>query len=341
MKRKLFSSMLSAFALLLLMGAGVETDSSAALVIEEESAFASQEVQALETGILTGTQTDESAQNTVEAALAADAAELAAQSGEAIAVTEAAAEPALDDHFLVDGQPVEQGMYRVKLNGVTYVAISPAVRAIDPTAQVTWDRATKTATVKSAKLNMTITEGQQYVVANGRYLYVEESVQKHGDNMVVPLRILTRAFDATLTWDADTDTIRIQRGSGALLSGDQFYNQDNLFWLSRVIFAESGNQSLKGKMAVGNVVMNRVASPMFPNTVQGVLSQRNQFTTYKGGKLANRTPNESSVIAAKLVLDGGEVKESKGALFFDSLVNSWASRNKTYVCTIGGHKFYR
>lgn len=341
MKRKLFSSMLSAFALLLLMGAGVETDSSAALVIEEESAFASQEVQVLETGIPTGTQTDKSAQGAVEADPAAEAAALATQTGEAIAVTEAAAEPALDHQFLVNGQPVEQGMYRVRMNGVTYVAISPAVRAIDPTAQVTWDRGTKTATIKSANLNMTITEGQQYVVANGRYLYVEAGVQKHGDNMVVPLRILTKALDATLTWDSATDTIMIQRGSGALRSADQFYNQDDLFWLSRIIYAESGNQSMKGKMAVGNVVMNRVASPLFPNTVLGVVSQRNQFTTYAGGKLANRTPNSGSVIAAKLVMDGAVVEESKGALFFDSLVNSWASRNKTYVCTIGGHKFYR
>jgi hypothetical protein len=61
----------------------------------------------------------------------------------------------------------------------------------------------------------------------------------------------------------------------------------------------------------------------------------------RGGKLANRTPNESSVLAAKLVLDGGVVEETEGALYFDSLARSWASRSKTYLCTIGGHKFYR
>lgn len=72
----------------------------------------------------------------------------------------------------------------------------------------------------------------------------------------------------------------------------------------------------------------------------GVLAQKNQFTTYQSGKLAYRTPNENSVIAAKLVLDGGVVEETKGATHFDSCSNSWASRHKTCVAVIGGHRFY-
>ena len=94
-------------------------------------------------------------------------------------------------------------------------------------------------------------------------------------------------------------------------------------------------------MAVGNVVLNRVKNPAFPSTVKGVLSQKNQFTTWKNGALAKRTPNATSVIAAKLVLDGGEVESTKGATFFDSKSNSWAARNKTCVAVIGNHKFYK
>ena len=93
-------------------------------------------------------------------------------------------------------------------------------------------------------------------------------------------------------------------------------------------------------MAVGIVVMNRVKSAIYPNTVEGVLAQKNQFSTYQSGRLANRTPNASSVIAAKLVLDGGVVTEVKDALYFDSSSNSWASRNKECVAVIGNHKFY-
>ena len=60
---------------------------------------------------------------------------------------------------------------------------------------------------------------------------------------------------------------------------------------------------MEGKIAVGNVVLNRVNDPRFPNTVYGVVFQRNQFTPAMTGTI-NRTPNESSVIAAKLCLEG-------------------------------------
>ena len=93
-------------------------------------------------------------------------------------------------------------------------------------------------------------------------------------------------------------------------------------------------------MAVGNVVLNRVADPVFPDTVEGVLAQKNQFSTYASGVLAATEPSESCTIAAKLVMDGGVVEETRGATFFDSGVNSWAARNKRHIATIGGHKFY-
>ena len=68
---------------------------------------------------------------------------------------------------------------------------------------------------------------------------------------------------------------------------------------------------------------------------------KSQLSTYKSGALAYRPPTDSCISAAKLVLDGGVVEETEGALYFDSARNSWASRNRTYVTTLGGHKFYR
>lgn len=60
-----------------------------------------------------------------------------------------------------------------------------------------------------------------------------------------------------------------------------------------MVYAESGNQSLDGKIAVANVVLNRVKSPIFPNTIEGVLAQKNQFPTYGSGSLAAH-PNEAA-----------------------------------------------
>lgn len=342
MKRKLFSTMLCAFALLLLMGASVEPGSSAALEIEEESTSIAQDEQVLETGIPTGNDESDDAQSQMngDEQITVDNEENADQSEEVTAEEVVEATPAVDPTFLIDGQPAPEETDRVLKNGVTYVAMGPTVKAIASDAKVSWDGASRMVTVNSQNLVLTAKVGDLYAVANGRYLYTQDGIQMDGDRVIIPLKLLTRAFDAKLSWDGATDTIYVQRGSGAILSGDQFYNQDSLFWLSRVIYAESGNQTMKGKMAVGNVVMNRVNHPAFPNNVHAVLAQRNQFTTYRGGKLANRVPTESCVIAAKLVMDGGVVEETRGALYFDCLRSSWASRNRTFVAQLGAHKFY-
>ena len=219
-----------------------------------------------------------------------------------------------------------------------YIAEWILAQVLDSTVTINWDGTT--ATVYSDKLNLTARVGELYLVANGRYLYIPEGVRMVNNMVTVPLTTLAEAFGATLTWNGTTGVTQITRGTGGIVPGDAFYNQNDLFWLSRVIYAESGNQSLEGQMAVGNVVMNRVAHPAYPNPVEGVLAQKNQFSTYKSGALANRTPTEKCVIAAKLVLDGGEVAETDGALYFDSARSSWASRNRQYAATLGGHTFY-
>ncbi len=327
MKRKLFSVLLSAFALLLLMGAGPVPEQDAAMLAEEESTA------------LNGAVLETETQSLIKAGGAEPSAadELAKTANtQTLTLTEDR-----DNKLFFDGVAAPKTLGKIQRNGVTYVDLGPTAKQLDPKAQLTWDKKAGRSVVTTDKLSLTVYVGQYYVEANGRYLYLGEPVKAVDGHIVLPLTVIAECFDATVTWDNATKSVRVTRGSGAIKPGSQFYNQNDLFWLSRVITAESGNQPLKGKMAVGNVVMNRVASPVYPNTIQSVLAQKNQFSTYKGGRLANRTPNAASVIAAKLVLDGGVVEETEGALYFDSSRGSWASRNKTCIATIGGHKFYR
>lgn len=319
MKHKLFSVVLCGFAFILLTGAGAAEAETGVLLMEEEIGEAAQQVETLYTE--------------------AELPETAVPAAEGVSPQELTEQ--IDTALCVDGEYVSVEVARVQHDGVTYVALAPMAKELDESVQIGWDGSSSTVTVKSSKLSLTAKVGQLYIQANGRYLYVPEGVQMVGGKVTVPLSVLVKAFDARLSWDAASGTAVVNRGSGAIQSGDSYYNQDDLFWLSRIIQAECGNQPLEGRMAVGNVVLNRVKNPAFPSTVKGVLSQKNQFTTWKNGALANRTPNATSVIAAKLVLDGGEVESTKGATFFDSNSNSWAARNKTCVAVIGNHKFYK
>ena len=92
------------------------------------------------------------------------------------------------------------------------------------------------------------------------------------------------------------------------------------------------------------MILNRVASPLFPNTIYEVIFDRrygsNQFTPVTNGTIYN-TPNAESVIAAKLCLDGA--READDSLYFvasRSANRSWAGRNRAYCETIGAHTFY-
>ena len=326
MKRKLISILLSVFAMLLLMGAAADPNPAAALVPEEESAV-SQDT-ALETEEQLSDEDaeqaeDETPEDNEESSESEDPGDI----------------PTGDPGLLINGQPAPFETNREMQNGITYVSLAVMAQQLEPNAQISWN--SSAATVVTDSLSLTAEVGQLYVEANGRYLYVPELVQiNQANQVIVPLRVIAKAFDAAVGYDAATGLTTVTSGSGAILSGDAFYNLDDLFWLSRVIHRESGNQPMEGRMAVGNVVLNRVADPVFPDTVEGVLAQKNQFSTYKTGVLAATEPSESSTIAAKLVMDGGVVEETRGALFFDSCANSWASRNKQHIATIGGHKFY-
>ncbi len=315
MTRKLCSLLISSFAVLLLMGAGVEED-SAALV-------------------------DESGSESVQTAAARVGAEEQAEPASAVPGESVLSQvEEVDPTLTVDGQPVSTDVAKTYRGDTTYVALVPMSKCLDSTILSKWDAGTRTATVHNDKLVLKATVGNLYLTVNNRYFYAPEGIQIENGQVMVPLSALVKAFDGSLTWNGSTGITAVTRGSGAAKFGEQYYNADDLFWLSRVIYTESGNQPLEGKMAVGNVVMNRVKHPSFPGTIEGVLAQKNQFTTYWSGHIARSTPNAESVIAAKLVLDGGVVEEVKNALYFDSAANSWASRNRTCVAVIGGHRFY-
>lgn len=329
MTRKLFSLVLGSFTVLLLMGAGVE-DSTATEQLQEQSEQQVQSQVAMVSAVAGTKAFDLGQEELTDTEVAEDAvdeaegAETQTQAQSVATTTQASA--------------AETGA--IQYNETTYVPLVPMAERLVSGATVAWDTGSQTVTVQSAALNMTAKVGQQYVVANDRYLYVADGVQIQNGQVTVPMGVIAKAFGANVTTDPATGGRILTAGSGTIQSGSQYYNSEAMYWLSRVIYSESGNQSLEGQMAVGNVVLNRVASPIFPNSIEGVLAQKNQFTTYYTGAIQNCNPSDMSIIAAKLVLDGGVVEEVRNAMYFDSANSSWASRNRTCIATIGNHRFY-
>lgn len=79
---------------------------------------------------------------------------------------------------------------------------------------------------------------------------------------------------------------------------------DSLEMLAVCVEAEAGNQGLKGKRLVADVILNRVDSDKFPNDIESVISQRNQFSTYTDGAMDRVSePSEETIKAVQMELE--------------------------------------
>ncbi len=237
----------------------------------------------------------------------------------------------------VNGTSIADQTVRLTINQTNYLSIRSVAEALFPDAQVTWQDGQ--CVVTAPGLSLTARSGDPYLVVNGRYLYVPDGIQTEEHSILAPVRTLCTAFGTEVTWNSADNTIDIT-GSPSPLTGG--YDEESLLWLSRVINAESGNQPLLGKIAVGTVILNRVDSPLFPDTIRDVVFDSRygsyQFSTVTNGSIYD-PPNAESEIAAKLCLDGARAAGSSLYFNVDGL-NCWASNNRPYAMTIAGHDFY-
>ena len=239
----------------------------------------------------------------------------------------------------VNGTAVSGGV--TMFNSTTYVSLRPVTSQLRPDAQITWENGR--AVIRPSNLTITARPGDCYIEANGRMLYASENVKLVNGTTMVPVRTLAKAMGASVGWDAASQRVTVKGGSGTITAGTQYYKSDDVYWLSRIINAESESEPIKGKIAVGNVILNRVASPDFPNTIYTVIFDTTggtQFTPVANGTIYN-TPTAESILAAKLCLDGASVVGN--SLFFLNpaiATSSWITRTRAYIATIGNHKFY-
>lgn len=110
--------------------------------------------------------------------------------------------------------------------------------------------------------------------------------------------------------------------------------------MERAMFFESNRSSRDGMIAVGSVVMNRVASPKFPNTVCGVVSQKGQFASGVMTRDMGGSAMPLVAEAAASVLAGERHPLIANAMFFHALYYHAPYNNMHYVVSTGGNAFY-
>lgn len=104
---------------------------------------------------------------------------------------------------------------------------------------------------------------------------------------------------------------------------DNASSSSELAIMAAIIYCEAGAEPYQGQLAVGSVIMNRIRSSAFPNTLTGVLYQKSQFTPVMSGRfavvLANGLATDSCYQAAQAVLSGTNVVPD--CLFFRTVID--------------------
>lgn len=209
---------------------------------------------------------------------------------------------------------------------------------------VTWNAKTRTATVRGEGLEVSVTDGASVLWANGRCLYsaVPYRVREDG-RLYAPIRVLAKTLSLTVFWDGEDRTVSLAGKPRPLATAAEYYDKDELYWLSRIISAESRGEPFLGQVAVGNVILNRVKSPAFPSTVWGVIFDRKngvQFSPVANGAVY-ASPTDLSTVAAKVCLEGTTLSEE--ILYFcapKKAPDCWVIRNRPRAFAIGNHTFY-
>lgn len=229
--------------------------------------------------------------------------------------------------------------------------------------------------IAAGALHLTAVPGQTVLQAGEESLPLPVAVSLRDSRTMVPVRALAKALGLEVRYDPKTCTATIlspDQPSGGTQKPEQqpeqtpsvpsapsapsippapsepsdpsaSYDENDVYWLARIIEAEAGGESGEGKLAVANVVLNRVASGSYPDTIYDVIFDTKygtQFEPTSNGAIYN-TPSEESIEAAKRALSGEN--NIGGALYFynPSLVDAvWIRTNCTYIQTIGCHNFY-
>lgn len=137
---------------------------------------------------------------------------------------------------------------------------------------------------------------------------------------------------------AGTNTLRAMGIYTSSSSSSSSTSSSNLNLLARLVYGEARGEPYAGQVAVAAVVLNRVKSSSFPNTISGVIYQSGAFDVVNDGQI-NLTPNSTAIKAAQDALNGWD--PSYGAVYYfnpNTATNKWIW-SRPMTVTIGNHRF--
>ena len=172
-----------------------------------------------------------------------------------------------------------------------------------------------------------------------RWGYYSGSVDGiYGSQTVSAVKSFQKKNGLTVDGIAGTQTLKAMGITSSSSSSSSSNNSSNVNLLARAIYGEARGEPYTGQVAVGAVIMNRVKSSKFPNTIAGVIYQSGAFDAVSDGQI-NLNPDSTSKKAAQDALNGWD--PSYGAIYYfnpSTATNKWIW-SRPMTVTIGKHRF--
>lgn len=227
--------------------------------------------------------------------------------------------------------------------GALYIALRPLCEYAD--IPMDWSGSLEDFELSLGGLEVKGEAELSYFTASGRYLYAPERWLLRGGELYLPEWALCKLLN--LSAERGDGAVRLDGSRLRLLEGGENYYDlnfpyEDVHWLSHIIGSEAGIEPMEGKIGVGNVVLNRVKDPDFPDTVFEVVYDYEhtvQFEPVSKGTIHD-DPRPLDIIAAYLVLEGANT--AGDCLYFvnPDFGSFWFDNNLQFVMKLGRHNFY-
>ena len=172
-----------------------------------------------------------------------------------------------------------------------------------------------------------------------RWGYYSGSVDGiYGSQTVSAVKSFQKKNGLTVDGIAETQTLKAMGITSSSSSSSSSNNSSNVNLLARVVYGEARGEPYTGQVAVAAVVLNRVKSSKFPNSISGVVYQSGAFDAVADGQI-NMTPDTTAKKAAQDALNGWD--PSYGAIYYfnpSTATNKWIW-SRPMTVTIGKHRF--
>ncbi|WP_300263021.1 cell wall hydrolase [Clostridium sp.] len=139
------------------------------------------------------------------------------------------------------------------------------------------------------------------------------------------------------SYNTNNDVVAVFKSSDSTIS----LTNDDIYLMSQVVYAESKGEPFDGKIAVASVILNRTTNSQFPDTIHGVITQKNAFSCVRNGKI-DVVPDDDSYNAVIKAIEGYD-PTGEALYFYNPKIAtcSWMKGvQKTGEKSIGQHVFF-